>query len=335
MTTNYAAPRGKIYNTIAETIGGTPLVRAPRLTAARGLKAELLLKLEFFNPMGSVKDRIAVSMIEAMEAAGTLKAGNTVVEPTSGNTGIALAMACATKGYRCVLTMPESMSIERSKMLAYLGAEVILTPKEEGLGGTLRRAEELLTEIPGAVSPMQFENAANPAVHRATTAEEIWADTDGQVDAVVLGVGTGGSLTGVGEVLKARNPNVHIVAVEPLTSPVLSGGEPGPGNMIQGIGAGFVPEIMNLDVMDEAIPVENEAALAMAREMARTEGIPVGISGGAAIVAACELAARPEFEGKRIVVIIPSFAERYISTVLFDGVEERITWSAGGDDGAA
>ena len=335
MPTNYAAPRGKIYDTIADTIGGTPLVRAPRLTAARSVKAELLLKLEFFNPMGSVKDRIAVSMIEAMESAGTLKPGNTVVEPTSGNTGIALAMACAAKGYRCVLTMPESMSIERSKMLSYLGAEVVLTPKEEGLGGTLRRAEELLNEIPGSVRPMQFENAANPAVHRATTAEEIWVDTDGDVDAVVLGVGTGGSLTGIGEVLKARNPDVHIVAVEPVTSPVLSGGEPGPGNMIQGIGAGFVPEIMNLDVMDEAIPVANDAALAMAREVARTEGIPVGISGGAALVAACELAARPEFEGKRIVVIIPSFAERYISTVLFDGVEERITWPPSEADGAA
>lgn len=335
MTTEFAAPRGRIYNNIAETIGGTPLVRASRLAAAHELKAELLLKLEFFNPMGSVKDRIAVSMIDAMEAAGTLKPGNTVVEPTSGNTGIALAMACATKGYRCVLTMPESMSVERQRMLAYLGAEVVLTPKEEGLGGTLRRAEELLAEIDGAVGPMQFENPANPDVHRRTTAEEIWADTNGDVDAVVVGVGTGGSLTGIGEVLKARNPNVRIVAVEPMTSPILSGGEPGPGNMIQGIGPGFVPGVMNLEVMDEAIRVVNEDAFDMARQVARTDGIAVGISGGAALVAACQLAARPEMEGKRIVVIIPSFAERYISTALFDGVEERITPAPQADVDAA
>jgi len=325
MTDRFAAPRGRIYDDITQTIGGTPLVRVPRLSQAQGAKADVLLKLEFFNPLGSVKDRIAVAMIEAMERDGLLAPGSTVVEPTSGNTGIALAMACAAKGYRCVLTMPETMSVERQKMLAFLGAEVHLTPKAEGLGGTLRRAEELLQEIPGAVRPMQFEHPANPQIHRDTTAEEIWADTNGNVDAVVLGVGTGGTLTGCGEVLKARNPELKVVAVEPATSPVLSGGEPGPGNMIQGIGAGFVPAVMNTDVMDEAIPVANDDALAMARAVARTEGIPVGISGGAALVAAYQLAARPEMEGKRIVVLIPSFAERYVSTVLFEGVDERIT----------
>ena len=325
MSTAFASPRGRIYNDITETIGGTPLVRVPRLSRAKGARADVLLKLEFFNPMGSVKDRIGVSMIEAMEREGLLVPGSTVVEPTSGNTGIALAMACAAKGYRCVLTMPESMSVERQKMLAYLGAEVVLTPMEEGLGGTLRRAEELLQEIPGAVRPMQFENEANPDVHRHTTAEEIWFDTDGAVDAVVMGVGTGGTLTGVGETLKARKPGVRIIAVEPATSPVLSGGEPGPGNMIQGIGAGFVPPVMKLGVMDEAVAVTNDDALAMAREVALTEGIPVGISGGAALVAAYNVAARPEMEGKTVVVLIPSFAERYMSTVLFEGTEEKIT----------
>ena len=325
MSDTFAAPRGRIYDDITQTIGGTPLVRAARLSANKGARADVLLKLEFFNPLGSVKDRIGVAMIEAMEADGLLKPGSTVVEPTSGNTGIALAMACAAKGYRCVLTMPESMSVERQRMLAYLGAEVVLTPKADGLGGALRRADELLEEIPGAVRPMQFEHPANPQVHRVTTAEEIWVDTEGAVDAVVLGVGTGGTLTGCGEALKARKPGLRIVAVEPATSPVLSGGQPGPGNMIQGIGAGFVPAVMNTDVMDEAVAVTNDDALAMAREIARTEGIPVGISGGAALVAAYELAARPEMEGKSIVVLIPSFAERYISTVLFDGVDELIT----------
>ena len=328
MAHHFEAPRARIYDNITQTVGGTPLVRAARLSAAHGARADVLLKLEFFNPMGSVKDRIGVAMLEAMEHDGLLVPGSTVVEPTSGNTGIALAMACAAKGYRCVLTMPESMSVERQKMLAYLGAEVVLTPKEEGLGGTLRRAEELLREIPGAVRPMQFEHPANPGVHRDTTAEEIWMDTAGSVDAVILGVGTGGTLTGCGEVLKARKPAVKIVAVEPATSPVLSGGEPGPGNMIQGIGAGFVPPVMNVAVMDEAVAVTNDSALAMAREIARTEGIPVGISGGAALVAAYQVAARPEMEGKTVVVLIPSFAERYMSTVLFDGVEEKITHPA-------
>jgi cysteine synthase A len=325
MDNRYAAPRGRIYEDITETVGGTPLVRASRLSAALGAKADILLKLEFFNPLGSVKDRIGVAMIEAMERDGLLKPDSTIVEPTSGNTGIALAMACAAKGYRCVLTMPESMSRERQQMLAHLGAEVVLTPREEGLGGTLRRAEELLDEIPGAVRPMQFENAANPEVHRHTTAEEIWADTGGDVDAVVLGVGTGGTLTGCGEVLKARNPELRIVAVEPETSPVLSGGDPGPGNMIQGIGPGFVPGVLNTDVIDEPVAVANDEAFAMARQAARTEGIPVGIAGGAALVAAYRLAARPEMEGKRIVVLIPSFAERYLSTPLFEGTDALIT----------
>ena len=319
-----SAPHGRIHHSITETVGNTPLVRMSRLAARHGAVADVVAKLEFFNPMGSVKDRIAVSMLDALEAAGELGPDSTIVEPTSGNTGIALAMACASRGYRCILTMPETMSIERQKMLALLGAEVILTPKDEGIGGTLRKAEELLASIPGAVRPMQFENPANPAIHRATTAEEIWADTGGEVDAVVLGVGTGGTLTGVGEVLKARRPSVHVVAVEPATSPVLGGGEPGPGNQIQGIGAGFVPDVMNVDVMDEAIAVTNEAALEMARETARAEGVPVGISGGAALVAALQVARRPEMAGKRVVVIIPSFAERYLSTVLFEGFDAAI-----------
>ena len=311
---------GRIYDSITQTIGNTPLVRAPKLSAAHGAGADVLLKLESFNPIASVKDRIAVAMIEAMEADGRIKEGSVIVEPTSGNTGIGLAFVCAAKGYRCVLTMPESMSIERKKMMALLGAELVLTPKEEGINGTLARAEELLNEIPGAVSPMQFENAANPEIHRRTTAEEIWNDTDGDVDVLITGVGTGGTLTGCASVLKKRNPTFHVVAVEPATSPILSGGEPGPGNMIQGIGAGFVPEVLDTDYIDEAIAVENETAFAMAREAAKSEGIPIGISGGAALVAAYEVAKRPEMKGKRIVVIIPSFAERYISTPLFEGL---------------
>jgi cysteine synthase A len=311
---------GRIYDSITQTIGNTPLVRAPKLSAAHGAGADVLLKLESFNPIASVKDRIAVAMIEAMEADGRIKEGSVIVEPTSGNTGIGLAFVCAAKGYRCVLTMPESMSIERKKMMALMGAELVLTPKEEGINGTLAKAEELLNEIPGAVRPMQFENAANPEIHRRTTAEEIWNDTDGDVDVLISGVGTGGTLTGCASVLKKRNPNFHVVAVEPATSPILSGGEPGPGNMIQGIGAGFVPEVLDTDYIDEAIAVENDDAFAMAREAAKTEGIPIGISGGAALVAAYEVAKRPEMKGKRIVVIIPSFAERYISTPLFEGL---------------
>ena len=312
------AGRGRVYPSITDAIGDTPLVKAPKLSAHHGARAEVLLKLEFFNPLASVKDRIAISMIEAMEADGRIGEGTTIVEPTSGNTGIGLAFVCAAKGYRCVLTMPESMSQERMKMMSLLGAELVLTPKEEGIYGALDAAERLLEEIPGAVQPMQFANPANPEVHRRTTAEEIWNDTDGNVDVIVSGVGTGGTLTGCAEVIRSRNPQLHMVAVEPATSPILSGGEPGPGNMIQGIGAGFVPEVLNTEHIDEAIAVENEAAFVMAREAARMDGIPVGISGGAALVAAYEVAARPEMEGKSIVVIIPSFAERYITTPLFE-----------------
>ena len=312
--------RGRIYDSIAQTIGDTPLVRVPKLSAKYGARADVVLKLEFFNPIASVKDRIAVSMIEAMEADGRITEGTTIVEPTSGNTGIGLAFVCAAKGYRCVLTMPESMSAERMKMMALLGAELVLTPKEDGINGALQRAEELLEEIPGSVQPMQFDNPANPEIHRRTTAEEIWRDTGGEVDVLVSGVGTGGTLTGCASVLKERNPSFYVVAVEPATSPVLSGGEPGPGNMIQGIGAGFVPGVLDTDYIDEAIPVENDAAFEMSRELAATEGIPVGISGGAALVAAFQVAGREGMDGKRMVVVIPSFAERYITTPLFEGL---------------
>lgn len=312
--------RGRIYDDITQTIGDTPLVRAPKLSAEQGARADVLLKLEFFNPIASVKDRIGVAMIDALEREGTLKPDSTIVEPTSGNTGIALAFVCAARGYRCILTMPETMSIERRKMLALLGAEVVLTPKEQGINGALAQAEALLNEIPGAVRPMQFDNPANPEIHRHTTAEEIWNDTDGKVDVVVSGVGTGGTLTGCGEVLKARRPGLRMVAVEPTVSPVLSGGQPGPGNQIQGIGAGFVPTVLDTDLIDEVVPVSNEDALTMARAVARRDGIPVGISGGAALVATYAIARRPEMEGKTIVTIIPSFAERYISTVLFEGI---------------
>jgi len=316
----YRPGRGRIYNNIAETIGDTPLVRAPRLSAAHGARADVLLKLEFFNPIASVKDRIGVSMIEALEQQGLIGEGTTIVEPTSGNTGIALAFVCAAKGYRCVLTMPETMSIERRKMLALLGAEVVLTPKELGINGTLEKADELVRTIPGAVKPMQFANPANPEIHRRTTAEEIWNDTGGNVDIIVSGVGTGGTLTGCAEVLKPRRPGLRMIAVEPEVSPVLSGGEPGPGNMIQGIGAGFIPEVLNTDMIDEAIAVSNDDAFAMTRQLAKLDGIPAGISSGAALVAAYQVASRPESEGKTMVVIIPSFAERYISTPLFEGL---------------
>jgi cysteine synthase A len=312
--------RGRIFDSIAETIGDTPLVRAPRTSEAHGALADVVLKLEFFNPLGSVKDRIGVAMIEAMERDGRIHEGSTIVEPTSGNTGIALAFVCAAKGYRCVLTMPETMSIERRRMLALLGAEVVLTPKEKGINGALEKADELVREIPGAVMPMQFENPANPEIHRRTTAEEIWNDTGGTVDVIVSGVGTGGTLTGCAEALKPRRPGLRMVAVEPIVSPVLSGGEPGPGNMIQGIGAGFIPEILNTALIDEVITVTNDDAFAMARQMAKLDGIPGGVSSGAALVAAYTVAAREEMEGKVLVVIIPSFAERYISTQLFEGI---------------
>ena len=313
------AGRGKIFDSILDTIGDTPLVRLPRLSAELKPKGEVVAKLEFFNPIGSVKDRIGVSMIEALEAQGLIKEGTTIVEPTSGNTGIALAFVAAAKGLKLILVMPESMSIERRKMLVILGAKLELTPAEKGMTGAVARARELLAEIPGSVMPQQFENAANPLIHRVSTAEEIWNDTGGRVDVVVSGVGTGGTITGVGQALKARKPSVRMVAVEPSGSPVLSGGAPGP-HKIQGIGGGFVPAILDRSVMDEIVQVSNEDAFEMARKCARIEGIPVGISSGAALTAAFDVASRPEMKGKLIVTIIPSFAERYLSTALFEGI---------------
>jgi len=314
-----AEPRGRIYDDITQTIGSTPLVRLERMARDAGVEAEILAKLEFFNPIGSVKDRIGVSMIEALEAEGRIGPDTVLIEPTSGNTGIALAFAAAAKGYRLILCMPETMSIERRKMLALLGARLELTPADEGIMGSIARAEALAAAEPNAVIPQQFRNPANPAIHVATTAEEIWADTEGRVDVFISGVGTGGTLTGVGSVLKARNPDVHIVAVEPEDSPVLSGGAPGP-HKIQGIGAGFVPEILETGLIDEVLTVANETAFDTARRLARLEGIPGGISSGAAIAAAIEIAERPGMAGKRIVAILPSFAERYLSTALFDGL---------------
>jgi cysteine synthase A len=312
--------RGRIYDSITQTIGDTPLVRIPRMAKAAGAKADILLKLEFFNPIASVKDRIGVSMIEAMEKQGIIAPGkNTLVEPTSGNTGIALAFAAAAKGYKLIVVMPESVSIERRKMIALLGAEVILTEAPKGMRGAIARAQEIVAGTPGAIVPQQFENPANPDIHRRTTAEEIWNDTDGKVDVVISGVGTGGTITGIGQVLKAKKPSVRIIALEPEDSPVLSGGQPGP-HPIQGIGAGFVPAILDRKVIDEVITIGNETAFDTARKVARLEGIPVGISSGAAIAGALEVGARPGMEGKMIVTIIPSFAERYLSTALFEGL---------------
>lgn len=312
-------PRGRIYADITETIGGTPLVRLAKLAAAEGARAEILAKLEFFNPTHSVKDRIGVAMLDALAAEGVLAPGGTVIEPTSGNTGIGLAFVCAARGYRLVLVMPESMSLERRKMLILLGARLELTPAAEGMRGAIARAGELLDEIPGAVMPQQFENAANPEVHRATTAEEIWADTGGALDVFVAGVGTGGTLTGVGRMLRERAPGVRIVAVEPEDSPVLSGGDAGP-HRIQGIGAGFVPPILDTELIDQVLTIGNETALDFARRLASLEGIPAGISSGAAVAAALEIAQEPGMEGKRVVTVLPSFAERYLSTALFDGI---------------
>jgi cysteine synthase A len=313
------AGRGKIYDSIIDTIGDTPLIRLPHLTAEMKPKGEVVAKLEFFNPLASVKDRIGASMIEYLEARGLIKSGSTIVEPTSGNTGIALAFVAAAKGYKLILVMPESMSMERRKMLILLGARLELTPAEKGMRGAVARAQELLAEIPGSVMPQQFENEANPLVHRVSTAEEIWNDTDGRVDAVISGVGTGGTITGVGQVLKARKPEVRMIAVEPTDSPVLSGGQPGP-HKIQGIGAGFVPGILDRGVIDEVIQVSNDDSFVMARRVAKTDGLPVGISSGAALAAAYHVAAREEMRGKLIVAIIPSFAERYLSTALFEGL---------------
>ena len=312
--------RGRIYDSIIQTIGDTPLVRLNRMPGEAGAKADILLKLEFFNPLSSVKDRIGVHMIEAMEKQGIIAPGKTtLIEPTSGNTGIALAFVAAAKGYRLILVMPESMSLERRKMLMILGAQIELTEAAKGMKGAIARAHELVAQHPGAVIPQQFENPANPEIHRQTTAEEIWNDTEGKVDIVISGVGTGGTITGVGQVLKARKPSVQMIALEPEDSPVLSGGAPGP-HKIQGIGAGFVPAILDRKVIDEVITISNETALATARNAARLEGIPVGISSGAAIAAALEVGARPENTGKTIVAIIPSFAERYLSTALFEGL---------------
>ncbi|HWD49073.1 MAG TPA: cysteine synthase A [Rhizomicrobium sp.] len=312
--------RGRIYNSIVDTIGDTPLVRIEKLAKEAGAKADILLKLEFFNPIASVKDRIGVSMIEALEKQKLITPGkSTLVEPTSGNTGIALAFAAAAKDYKLIVVMPESVSTERRKMIALLGAEIVLTDATKGMRGAITKAQEIVAATPGAIIPQQFENPANPDIHRRTTAEEIWNDTDGKVDVVISGVGTGGTITGVGQVLKARKPSVRIIALEPEDSPVLSGGQPGP-HPIQGIGAGFVPSILDRKVIDEVVTIGNETAFDMARKAARIEGIPVGISSGAAIAGALEVGARPEMAGKTIVAIIPSFAERYLSTALFEGI---------------
>ncbi len=313
------AGRGRVYDSIVDTLGDTPLVRLPRLSAEEQPKGEVLAKLEFFNPLSSVKDRIGASMIEALEVQGLLKPGATLIEPTSGNTGIALAFVAAAKGYRLILTMPESSSIERRKMLVLMGARLELTPAEKGMRGAVARAQELLAEIHGAVMPQQFESRANPLVHRVSTAEEIWNDTEGRVDAVVVGVGTGGTITGVGQALKARKPSLKMIAVEPEGSPVLSGGEPGP-HKIQGIGAGFVPGILDRTVIDEVVTVSNNDSFDWARRSARTEGLPVGISSGAALKVGFDVAGRDDYVGKTVVVIVPSFAERYLSTALFEGL---------------
>jgi cysteine synthase A len=312
--------RGRVYDDIAQTVGATPLVRLSRLEAAHGLKARLLGKLEFFNPLASVKDRIGVAMIEDAERAGRIAPGATLIEATSGNTGIGLAFAAAAKGYSLILTMPESMSAERRRMLRLLGARIELTPASESMGGAIRRAQQLAEDIPGALLVRQFDNPANPAIHEATTALEIWDDTVGEVDIFVSGIGTGGTITGVGKVLKAKKPDVRIVAVEPAGSAVLSGGKPGP-HKIQGIGSGFLSGILDLSVVDEILTVEDDDAIGLAREVARTDGVPVGISAGAALSAAIRVARRPESEGKTIVVVIPDFAERYGSTALFPAEE--------------
>ena len=311
----------RIYNNITELIGNTPLVRLNRIAREEGALAEILLKLEFFNPASSVKDRIGLSMIEAAESAGKIGPDTIILEPTSGNTGIGLAFVAAAKGYKCTLVMPDTMSVERRKLLRAYGAELVLTPGAEGMRGAIAKAVEIAASDSRYFIPQQFENPANPEVHRRTTAEEIWRDTDGQVDILISGVGTGGTITGVAEVIKARNPNFKVIAVEPADSPVLSGGKPGP-HKIQGIGAGFVPAILNTGMIDEVIQVTNDNAIATARRVDREEGILVGISSGAAIWAALQVARRPENTGKRIVVIIPSNGERYLSTLMFADLAE-------------
>jgi cysteine synthase A len=314
-----APGRGRVFDSITATIGDTPLVRLNRLPQMKGVTAHILAKLEFFNPIGSVKDRIGVSMIEAMEADGTIGPDTVLIEPTSGNTGIALAFVAASRGYRLILVMPETMSLERRKMLGLLGAELVLTDAALGMRGALAKAEELARGLPNAVIPQQFRNPANPEIHRRTTAEEIWNDTGGAIDVFVAGVGTGGTITGVGQVIKPRKPSLHIVAVEPEDSAVLSGRPSGP-HKIQGIGAGFIPEVLDRSVIDEVVTVGNQTAFDMARALARYEGIPGGISSGAAVAAALEVGARPGMADKTVVVVLPSFAERYLSTALFDGL---------------
>jgi cysteine synthase len=311
--------RGRVFDSITEAIGDTPIVRLRRLPEQHGVEATVFAKLEFFNPAASVKDRIGVAMIEAMEAAGVIGPHTVLVEPTSGNTGIALAFVAASRGYRLILVMPESMSIERRKMLQLLGAELHLTPATQGMRGAIAKAEEFLRQYPNAVMPQQFKHLANPEIHRRTTAEEIWNDTKGEIDVFVAGVGTGGTITGVGQVLKPRKPSLRVIAVEPEDSPVLSGGQPGP-HKIQGIGAGFIPDILDRSVIDEVVTVGNQTAFDTARALARYEGIPGGISSGAAVAAALEVGKRPAMAGKTIVVVVPSFAERYLSTALFDGL---------------
>ncbi|HTK83466.1 MAG TPA: cysteine synthase A [Patescibacteria group bacterium] len=313
--------RGRIYDSIVDTIGATPLIRLPKFAKKHGVQADIVAKLEFFNPLASVKDRIGAAMIDAAERAGKIKPGKTtLIEPTSGNTGIALAFVAASKGYRLILTMPESMSIERRKMLKFLGAELVLTPADKGMKGAIARAEELHKEIKDSFIPGQFDNPANPEVHRNTTAIEIWNDTDGKADILISGVGTGGTLTGVSDVLKKKKPSFKTVAVEPKDSAVLSGGAPGP-HKIQGIGGGFVPAVLNTKLIDEIVQVTNDDAFATSREVAKIEGLPVGISSGAALWAAVQVGRKPENKGKMIVVVLPSFAERYLSTALFEGLE--------------
>ncbi len=311
--------RGRIFDSIVEAFGDTPIVRLRRLPGMHGVNATILAKLEYFNPAASVKDRIGAAMIIAMEKAGIIKPDTVLIEPTSGNTGIALAFVAASRGYRLKLVMPESMSIERRKMLAFLGAELVLTPAAQGMKGAIAAAEELLKTTPNSVMPQQFKNLANPEVHRRTTAEEIWNDTAGNIDFFVAGVGTGGTITGVGQVLKPRKASLRVVAVEPVESPVLSGGTHTP-HKIQGIGAGFVPDILDRSVIDEIVKIDSTTAIETSRALARHEGIPGGISSGAAIAAALEIGKRPEAAGKTILAIVPSFSERYLSTVLFEGI---------------
>jgi len=308
-------PRGKIYDSILDTMGGTPLVRLPRIT--EGLPADLVYKMEFFNPCASVKDRIGIAMVEQMERDGLLKPGGTIVEPTSGNTGIGIAFAAAAKGYKAILVMPEQMSIERRKMMRLLGAELVLTEASGGIPAAMAKADEIVAKTPGAVQAGQFDNPANPAIHFATTGPEIWADCDGQVDAFIAGVGTGGTLSGAGRFLKDKNPDCQIIAVEPVGSPMISQGEKGP-HKIQGIGAGFIPDNLDMDLIDDVVTIDNDAAFGTAKHVAAADGVPVGISSGAAIAASLIVGARPNMRGKRIVTIIPSFAERYLSTPLFD-----------------